>query len=73
VLYAGADDCVLAPYLLDELVARVLAVLRRKQSGARPSRRAEALVADSMRVDVDHHSVSINGEPIALTRIEFRL
>ncbi len=73
LLCVGADDCVLAPYLLDELVARVLAVLRRKQSGARPSRRAEALVADSMRVDVDHHSVSINGEPIALTRIEFRL
>lgn len=73
LLCAGADDCVLAPYLLDELVARVLAVLRRTQPGIRPSRSIGSLVAGSMRVDVDSHDVEIDGQRIALTLLEFRL
>lgn len=73
LLYAGADDCVLAPYLLDELVARVLAVLRRRQPGIRPTQGLADLVPDWMRVDVDHHSVYIDGQRIALTIMEFRL
>ncbi len=73
LLCAGADDCVLAPYLLDELVARVLAVLRRTQPGARPYPALSSLVAGSMRIDTEHHSVSIDGQRIALTLLEFRL
>lgn len=73
LLCAGADDCVLAPYLLDELVARVLAVLRRTQRSPGTSRGLGLLVAGSLRVDVDHHSVSIDGAQVALTMLEFRL
>jgi len=73
LLCAGADDCVLAPYLLDELVARVLAVLRRTQPDTRRSGGHEVMVAGSLCVDVDHHSVSIDGEPVGLSVLEFRL
>lgn len=73
LLYAGADDCVLAPYVLDELVARVLAVLRRTRADVQSTSRLGLLVAGSMCVDLDHHSVSIDGQPIALTMVEFRL
>lgn len=73
LLCAGADDCVLAPYQLDELVARVLAVLRRTQPGRRTTSRLGSLIAGPIRVDLEHHSVSIDGQHIALTVLEFRL
>jgi len=73
LLCAGADDCLLSPYRLDELVARVLAVLRRTQPGPRITRRLGSLVAGSICVDLDHHSVSIDGARISLTLLEFRL
>ncbi len=73
LLRAGADDCVPAPYLLDELVARVLAVLRRAAPRRWGCRSLETLVAGSMRLDVDRHSVSIDGRRVVLTRLEFRL
>lgn len=73
LLCAGADDCLVSPYRLEELVARVLAVLRRTQPGARTTSRLGSLVAGSICVDLDHHSVSIDGARVALTLLEFRL
>ncbi|MEP6462329.1 MAG: response regulator transcription factor [Frankiaceae bacterium] len=73
LLYAGADDCVLAPYLVEELVARVLAVLRRTSPGVPPTSRLGSLTAGSMCIDLDSHSVAIGGAPVALTLIEYRL
>jgi len=71
LLCAGADDCLLSPYLLDELLARVLAVLRRHKIIPRDEERL--LVAGSIRVNLDGHTVEIDDQPIALTMIEFRL
>lgn len=73
LLYAGADDCVLAPYRLEELIARVLAVLRRTQLSRQTRRDPVPLEAGPLRVDLDHHQVSIDGRPIELTVLEFRL
>ncbi len=73
LLYEGADDCVISPYLLDELVARVWAVMRRADRSKPASRNPDILIAGSLRVDVTNHSVTIDNEPIALTLIEFRL
>lgn len=73
LLCAGADDCVAAPYLLDELVARVLAVLRRTQPTAQNSQSLVPFVAGPLSVDIDNHSVFIEGRRVALTLLEFRL
>ena len=68
----GADDYVTKPFSLRELAARVRAVLRRgraEQTGAGPAvYRGRVLVAD-----FDAVSVSVEGEPVRLTRREFEL
>jgi DNA-binding response OmpR family regulator len=68
----GADDYVTKPFSLRELGARVRAVLRRARPGEAPSTtsvyRGRALVAD-----FDAVSVSVEGEPVRLTRREFEL
>jgi DNA-binding response OmpR family regulator len=66
----GADDYVTKPFSLRELAARVRAVLRRgKPEAASPAvYRGKYLVADFEAV-----SVSVEGEPVRLTRREFEL
>jgi DNA-binding response OmpR family regulator len=67
----GADDYVTKPFSLRELAARVRAVLRRR-AGARTTAisiyRGPHLVAD-----FDAVAVTVDGEPVRLTRREFEL
>lgn len=71
-LELGADDYVTKPYSARELIARIRAVLRRGGEGE-----AEAvtgvLAAGSVRMDVDRHVVTVDGEPITLPLKEFDL
>jgi DNA-binding response OmpR family regulator len=67
----GADDYVTKPFSLRELGARVRAVLRRRHQGATLGTavyRGGRLVAD-----FDAVAVSVDGQPIRLTRREFEL
>ena len=67
----GADDYITKPFSPRELAARVRAVLRRKAT-AQPS--AMSLYRGSRIVaDFDAVSVTVDGEPIRLTRREFEL
>ncbi len=68
-LSKGADDYVTKPFSLEELVARVHAVLRRSGEAARSHRIA---VAD-LELDDDTHEVFRSGAPIALSPTEFSL
>jgi two-component system response regulator RegX3 len=70
-LELGADDYVTKPYSSRELVARVRAVLRRQ---AEPEELVSPTVhAGPVRMDVERHVVSINGEPVSLPLKEFEL
>jgi two-component system KDP operon response regulator KdpE len=67
-LDAGADDYVTKPFGMGELLARLRAAMRR----AAPTG-SESIVVGGLVVDFDRHQVTVDGAPIAVTRIEFDL
>jgi two-component system response regulator RegX3 len=70
-LELGADDYVTKPYSSRELLARVRAVLRRRSE---PDELLPAsLQAGPVRMDVDRHVVTVDGEPVSLPLKEFEL
>jgi two-component system OmpR family response regulator len=71
-LTLGGDDYVTKPFSLEEVVARIRAVLRRG-SGAPVAGPSSRLVFHDVEMDEDSHEVWKNGEPIALSPTEFNL
>jgi two-component system, OmpR family, KDP operon response regulator KdpE len=69
-LDAGADDFVIKPFGLEELLARIRAALRRE--GARKSK-AIRVVAGSLTVDLEARRVARDGKEIHLTPTEYAL
>jgi two-component system, OmpR family, response regulator len=70
-LTAGGDDYVTKPFSLEEVIARLRALLRR--SGAATGRSESLLVVGDLTLDEDSHEVSRAGDPIQLTATEFEL
>jgi len=68
-LELGADDYVTKPYSARELVARIRAVLRRRGDG----QSVGVLEAGPVRMDVERHTVSVDGATVALPLKEFDL
>ncbi|MBI5104374.1 MAG: response regulator transcription factor [Solirubrobacterales bacterium] len=67
-LQAGADDYVVKPFALEEVAARLQALLRRRPPGA-----GEALEAGDLRLDPRARSATRAGRELELTRREFEL
>lgn len=69
-LTVGGDDYLTKPFSLDEVVARIQAILRRtKASEAEPS----VIDAGSIRINQDAHEVLVEGQPIELSPTEYKL
>ncbi len=72
-LELGADDYVTKPYSARELIARIRAVLRRGGEVDDVAGEVGVLEAGPVRMDVERHVVSVNGDPITLPLKEFDL
>ena len=67
-LTLGGDDYLVKPFSLDELVARVHAVLRRTGAASDPT-----LSCGGVSMDDDAHRVTVGGEDVSLSPTEYNL
>ena len=65
----GADDYIVKPFSIMEMVSRVKAVLRRSQ----PQQVSKLLKSGGLVVNMDEHTVSVDGKRVQLTYKEFEL
>ncbi|MET7379627.1 response regulator transcription factor [Streptomyces sp. NPDC005526] len=75
-LDAGADDYLVKPFELDELFARIRALLRRSSYAAAVAGAADdtnVLSFADLRMDLTTREVTRDGRPVELTRTEFTL
>src|SRR3954463_2589828 len=70
-LTAGGDDYVTKPFSLEEVVARLRALMRR--AGAQQTAEHSVLAVGDLVLDEDSHEVTRDGTQIALTATEFEL
>ena len=65
----GADDYLVKPFGIMEMVSRVKAVLRR----CKPTKQSKSLKMDGLVLNPEEHTVTIDGERVSLTYKEYEL
>ncbi|MEA3337501.1 MAG: response regulator transcription factor [Chloroflexota bacterium] len=68
----GADDYIAKPFTFKEVQARIFAILRRMQ-WVEEKRSPVLLAIGQVSIDADAHEVTVDGEQVHLTPIEFKL
>lgn len=71
-LNLGADDYIMKPYTVRNVIARVKTVLRRT-SGHKSVEKSNTLVVDTLKLDLDLKTCTVDGKEIKLTKKEFEL
>ncbi len=72
-LELGADDYVVKPFSVKELMLRIKNVLRRDGNEPKQQTSVGKLTAPDIVLDTDRHEVTVKGKPVVLTALEFRL
>jgi len=72
-LNSGADDYVVKPFLLTELIARVRAVLRRTSKSPQSQTNGSLIKVGDLTMDLLKREIKKGGKPIILTKKEFDL
>lgn len=72
-LDAGADDYLVKPFALDELLARVRALARRSASGGTASANGASTTLGDLSIDLPTRVVRHGGDVVDLTNTEFEL
>lgn len=67
-LNMGADDFLVKPFYLSELLARIMALIRRKKFDGN-----NTLIFNEIEIDLNAKSVTVNNEIIVLTKTEYDL
>ncbi len=70
-LEMGADDYVTKPFSTRELIARVRAVLRRREPA--PAEPEQVLEASGVRLDLARHELTVDQQPVSCSPKEFEL
>jgi two-component system response regulator VicR len=72
-LELGADDYVVKPFDLRELIARIRALLRRAYGELSEVSQGERIAFGEVEIDLEQLRVTLHGKPVFLTPTEFRL
>jgi DNA-binding response OmpR family regulator len=69
----GADDYIVKPFSVKEVIARVRAVLRRRTMNTPSQQEGHKLVFKDIVIDLDKKELILAGEEIVLTKTEFEI